>query len=200
MTVRKIRRVPINFGKEVKEVELTDDAIGREAEKGLRSYRSGKYEAAMEHAALHQRRDEELTLHKEDEPLFTGLMESGFFNLGKRNRFESEVAHFNFLRRIQGFLPENARGDFFSEDGLGSRLLHDVAENRHHAPNMHRDMGDGWTSDYLRRIGSIVPLMPESERIGFLSNDVPQVLRRSNTFPEFLENTMPYVDRYVRKK
>ncbi|MFH1403481.1 MAG: hypothetical protein ABIH11_04350 [Candidatus Altiarchaeota archaeon] len=176
---------------------VSDTRLGNDIEHAFRSASDRKFDALAEHAVVHQRFQDENVLHQDDSLMFNRLTEDGFFDTGVR-RPESDVQVFNLLRRIQQFVPESDRESFFTRDGVGGRLLATVREHQKLGPPPVEDVGRGHVSDYLRRVGSILPFMPESDRRGFLSKEVPEVLAASTSYVDFLERTMPYVRKYVK--
>jgi hypothetical protein len=208
MALRKVairtRNIPSNSGVSGEglpgqfEITVTDDAVGRQVEDAFRRSSDRQFEGITSHAVTHQRREDELTVREEDTGLFKKLSADGFFNV-KGRKTEADEQIFNLLLHIQKTLPANEQESFFTGDGLGWGLLADVSEHHKPGPILEDDLGRGQMSDYLRRIGSILPFIPESERVRFLSEDTPILLRESKNYREFLEKTVPYLRKHAGK-
>jgi len=198
MTLKKVK---VQFGRETGEIHVSDDALGREIEHAFRhNVVDERFDHIMSHAIDHMRRDEELRLADGDRALFESLQSTGFFRLdGLKRKTVPDEQNFNMLLRIRAALPEDERASFFTEKGLGGGLLSGVGGKHRLGVPLDDGAGRGLTPDYLRRIVSILPFIPAGDRKAFVSEDVPRILDGSKTYREFLENTMPYVEKHVRK-
>lgn len=180
---------------------FTKDNLGSEVRGALISPKvcDPQFDHLMVHAVAHRRAEEETTLTAEERLQFDELKSKGFFNKG--TKYELYKRPFKILLGLRSNLPSKERHNFFEAEGIGAKLYEAVASN--HKLSHHQDVesaGRGMISDYLRRISSITAFMPENKRVGFLSDDVPEILKSHQTFGEFLEKTLPYVDKYVRPK
>lgn len=197
-----LRKVKIQLDSREKEIELTDDALGKEIERAFKFHLiDERFDQLMAHALEHQRREDELTLRKEDAGLFARVKSSGFFKLeGVKSKFAPDEQNFNLLMRVRNALPAGEQESFFTKEGLGGRLLAEVAR-QHHIGGI-TDLDDsskGAIPDYLRRIGSIINIIPEPQRRDFLTVELPKLLDKSKSYREFLENTVPYVEKHLKR-
>lgn len=171
---------------------ITDNPLGGQVEYAFRRGSDERFESAASHAAAHQLYQDETTVHAADTALFKKLLADRFFDV-KKPRMEPEEQTFNLLRGIQKALPDYGVDSFFTKDGLGGRLLAEVVENHKPGPQLGEHLGGGQASDYLRRIGSLLPFMPGQDRIKFLAGDVPRLLKESGSYLGFLEKTASYL-------